>query len=557
MNYFQTKFLQKRLYSMLILVLICGFAKAQHDTVTVITSFTPTISDAFKINLNPVISDTVKPIVISTYTTYPKLIATSYDVEPIKAAKLVDEKIPKLYKSLIKGGFGTLTTPYVELFYNSLRSKSMLFTAHFNHLSSVGQIKDFGPSGFSNNELNVYGRKFMKNHTLSFGGDYSRNVVHNYGFKPAEFIDTITKDEIKQRFNYIAGNAKINSNYLDSSKLYHSIGVKYYYLNDFKNATENSFGVNAVVSKNVKLFKNYRKQMFELTGDVDYYNFKYGLNSTNTYLVKLVPHYKLILDEYMFDVGMNTSVAGDTSADLHLYPMINVSVNLVKNMLILYTGLNPEIQKNSFKSLSDENPFIRSNLPMKFSYKTFEFTAGLKGNLSSNASFNVAYIGSHLENMALFVTDTLFPLKNKFTVVYDDVDVTNIKAEIALQKTDKFKVLLRADYFQYTTLHEIKAWHKPEMDVSLSFNYSIQNKIITRIDIFAYDKKYARIYDNHIEKAYKLDGIIDANLSVEYRYTKLLSAFVNFNNLGSSRYYQWYNYPSRRFNVLFGVSYAF
>jgi hypothetical protein len=159
--------------------------------------------------------------------------------------------------------------------------------------------------------------------------------------------------------------------------------------------------------------------------------------------------------------------------------------------------------------------------------------------------------------MALFVNDTLFLLQNKFTTIYDDVDVTDIKAEFAYQKTEKIKLLFRADYLQYSAIHELKAWHKPEMDVMFSLFYNIENKIITKVDIFAFDKEYARVFDNGKIEAKKLNGIIDANLSVEWRYTKVLSAFVNFNNLGSSKYYRWNNYPSRRFNVLFGVSYAF
>jgi len=42
------------------------------NKVTVVAPYSPTISDAYKININPVISDSVTPVVISSYTTYPK-----------------------------------------------------------------------------------------------------------------------------------------------------------------------------------------------------------------------------------------------------------------------------------------------------------------------------------------------------------------------------------------------------------------------------------------------------------------------------------------------------
>jgi hypothetical protein len=529
-----------------------------NNKVTVVAPYSPTISDAYKININPIISDSVTPVVISSYTTYPKMISTTFNVEPIKPAKLVDEKISKLYKSLVKAGFGTLTTPYGEIWYNNLRSKSLLFGAHFNHLSSIGQIKDYGNSSFSDNALNLWAGKYAKNMSITGGLNYSRDVLHYYGFKPGDFPNiTFVKDDIKQRFSLISGDVKLQSTYSDSSKIAHSVGLKYYNLNDYFNTTENGVHLSGDISKGVQFIKNARKQLFELKADVDYFNYKFSTNSQNSHLVKLVPHYKVILDEYAFNVGVNTTVSGDSSSEVHLYPVADVSINLVKDILIVYSGLTGGVQMNSFKSLTDENPFVKSTVPMDFSYNKFDFFAGLKGNLSKNLAFNLSYNGSQVKNMALFVNDTLFLFQNKFTTIYDDVDVTDIRAEFAYQKTEKIKLLFRADYFQYTALHELKAWHKPEMDVMFSLFYNIENKIITKVDIFAFDKEYARVFDNGKLKEKKLNGIIDANLSVEWRYTKVLSAFVNFNNLGSSKYYRWNNYPSRRFNVLFGVSYAF
>jgi len=171
---------------------------------------------------------------------------------------------------------------------------------------------------------------------------------------------------------------------LDSSKIAYLVGLNYYNLNDFYNATENGVHVSGDISKGVQFIKNARKQMFELTADVDYFNYKFGVNSQNTHLVKLVPHYKVILDEYSFNVGVNTSVSGDSSSEVHLYPVADVSINLVKDILIVYTGITGGVQMNSFKALTDENPFVKSTVPMDFSYNKFEFFAGLKGNLSKN-----------------------------------------------------------------------------------------------------------------------------------------------------------------------------
>ena len=55
----------------------------------------------------------------------------------------------------------------------------------------------------------------------------------------------------------------------------------------------------------------------------------------------------------------------------------------------------------------------------------------------------------------------------------------------------------------------------------------------------------------------ELKPIIDANIGLEYRYSKKLSGFVNLNNLGFKRYYYWNNYPVYKFNFLAGITLAF
>ena len=83
----------------------------------------------------------------------------------------------------------------------------------------------------------------------------------------------------------------------------------------------------------------------------------------------------------------------------------------------------------------------------------------------------------------------------------------------------------------------------------------MQEKIIIKADLFYRGTRYAPMYDGTVYT--KLKPYFDANLGVEYRYSKQLSAFINFNNIGAAQYFQWYNYPSYRLQVLGGLTYSF
>jgi outer membrane receptor protein involved in Fe transport len=56
---------------------------------------------------------------------------------------------------------------------------------------------------------------------------------------------------------------------------------------------------------------------------------------------------------------------------------------------------------------------------------------------------------------------------------------------------------------------------------------------------------------------YELKPYVDANLGVEYRYNKRISAFIDFNNLTAAKYQRFTKYPVQRFNVLGGFTFKF
>ena len=133
------------------------------------------------------------------------------------------------------------------------------------------------------------------------------------------------------------------------------------------------------------------------------------------------------------------------------------------------------------------------------------------------------------------------------------------------QKLEKIKLILGANYYNYDPSNEIKAWHRPDFKIALSGIYDLGDKIIVRADLFYIGQQYAKTSNivatnNTItitDAAETLKGVFDANIGVEYRYTKKLSAFINFNNIGSAKYERWQDYPTQRFGVLGGLTYAF
>ena len=143
----RTKKLQWFFVALLILGYIVSALAQQIGTgqnYTITSTFEPTIKDAVKLNDLPDIKDTTNKITNINYGINSNPLVGKYEVIPIDAAKMQNEPLTKLYRSLLKIGMGNYTTPYAEFWINSLRSRNMAYGFHYKHLSSASQLKNVG-----------------------------------------------------------------------------------------------------------------------------------------------------------------------------------------------------------------------------------------------------------------------------------------------------------------------------------------------------------------------------------------------------------------------------
>ncbi len=534
--------------------------------VPIIEAYVPTISDAFKINQNPQIMDTIysksKMFYVYRSKQYPDI---EYNPEPIKPAKVQPDRLIKLYKNYIKLGFGNYITPYGEYNFNTLRSKNLLLGVHLRHLSSSGKIKNYAYSGCSDNEVNIYGKKIITNHTLFGNVDLNRQVVHYYGYNPDDYSTSTfglpSRNDIKQRYLNVGFNAGIKSNFLDTSKLKYEAVFSYYHFVDKIGSKENNFRLNGNVSKDVKWVDFTKSQTVGVDVLADIYHNDDSLLMTVNGIVSLVPYIKTKYSIFDLKIGADLDFKTDVTTEMRLFPQVDLGMDLMPHYLYAFAGVTGGSKKMSYKSICNENPFVQSIVPLQFSTTKSEYFLGFKGNILSDFSFNLKGSYAHIEGMPFYVNyhdTTVFASgSHQFTIAYDTIDLWKAKAEVAYKMGEKIRFTVGADFYNYIMKNELKPWHRPNFDGYLSVDYNIQNKIIINGDFYYYGDMFARSYVKDSIVAKPLKGYLDANLGIEYRYSKVLSGFIHFNNLAGTRYYRWNNYPSYRFNILAGITYSF
>jgi hypothetical protein len=550
-----------------ILPFLFGSAQAQTRSngdleTIVISEFQPEITrNIQKIVDIPAIRDSAAPAPPINYQFGPRKFETSFEVDPIKPAKMVGEPLNKLYHTYLRGAFGL---PYVSLYgegwYNSGRSKEGSFDIHARHFSSslgVGGSSSF--SGFSEDEMNLAGKKFIGKHTVDGGLDYSRNSTYFYGDDVGNFKHD--KDSIHQYFNFVHATVGLLSHYTDSAMINHEVHLGYYYMNDHFKTSENNIRVSGTASRYI------HTEQVGVDVLVDYYKDNTLKDTSSATLLKIHPFVAANGEKWQLKAGIAAWTEFSKDAPFFIFlPDAEASYDIYKHIITPYAGINGNMQRNSYKMLTDQNPFLNPNVAGdgRNTRSVYNLYGGLRGSLSAYTAYDAHVSYGRVDNAAFFVNDTADKQHTRYTVVYDDGSLLKMHGEIGYQASDKFRLMVKGDYVRYFLNREIQQWHTPTTRITLAANYNLRDKIGLKLDLFGLNQQFARYFvpdparpGKELVRSKELGALVDVNLGMEYRYTKFLSGFLSINNIGAVKYYQWNDYPTQRFNVMAGITCIF
>jgi outer membrane receptor protein involved in Fe transport len=257
-------------------------------------------------------------------------------------------------------------------------------------------------------------------------------------------------------------------------------------------------------------------------------------------------------------------VDASATTKAHIYPVAEVKYSLFNDIFIPYLGLRGGLKQVTFKTLTRENEFLLTNVPLRNESTAIDAYFGFKGTLSKRMSFNLSASFARVNDRALFVTDTTFSVGNKFNVIYDTLNLTTLEGSLSYQLNEKLKIDALARYNSYSLLNNSYAWNLPQWAAVIKGSYNLFDKFLVNLDVNFEGGRKALVYAmeegvtlENGQYAKTLGFIADINLGLEYRYNKRISAFVQMNNLASQRYNRWYNHPVQIFQFMGGITARF
>jgi hypothetical protein len=554
------------------------------EVVEVITTYNPEIADANKIKKNPTIllSDKNKKKKL-TYKIFSAPVASTF-IPKSGVVKGIDVGVKeRIYNNYIAAGFGNFLSPYAEVYLHNYTRFQSEFGLSTKYKASLANIEN---TLLDSNFSNFITRIFYKKEERYFDWKVTLNTEFNnynwYGLQQNVFAPNIIDlIEENQKYNYfnVTGEIDFLDAYLDKSILSLS------YFTDDYNSSE--FLINLNTDFDVPIdFISRRLNNLQLKTGLEYLTGNFTTNYANQneldysiFTANINPQYKDTFGDFSLQIGAKLFASFDTENSINnflVYPDVKIQHSIIQEKLNVYTGVFGNLNTNTYKRFSSENPFISPTQFITQTSEKYNAFAGFNGVINNDISFNISASFKEEQDKALFtrnnskstgVNNTVngiafkgYEYGNSFSVVYDNVKTTSILATL---EYDLNKNIILSTNFQFDSFNiqtQPEAWNLPTIQGDFTTKYK-SNKWYATTNIFYVGERkdilYSSTFPSNSNNIQTLDAFVDVNLNGGYHFNDKFSAFLTLNNILNSDYQRFANFNVQGFQVLGGVTYKF
>jgi len=581
--------LNKSIVVVLFLISQIGFSQKKDENigtevVNVVKPYSATISDAFKVKETPSLDDddnSKKEEIKYNIFSFP--VASTFTPAKGKAAGVDKPKKEKLFSNYATLGFGNYGRILGELFVTEQLSQTDYVGGMLRHHSSQGGIDEaILDDKFYTTSLDLTYGSQQRNFNWNADLGYQHQVYNWYGIdqnyfnREEAFYVAIDPSHTYHNFN-LGGKIGFEDSFFTGASL------QYNRFWDNYGSAENRFLVkpsfefdimDAAVKTNVII--DYVSGSFER----NYFNLneiKYGFTNFG-----LNPSISLTQDDWAFDVGVSLFYSADlenSKSKFFIYPNITASYKLVGDLMIFYAGADGNLQQNTYRDFTNENPFLSPTLFIAPTSKPYDVFAGLKGKLAGNVSYNVRGSFAQENDKALFrnnvfpmTTDPALPndvepyaFGNSFDVVYDDVKTLSFFGELKADLSKNISAGINGTFRSLSAKDQVEVWNLPSITFGANVDANITEKWYAGLNLFFVGERKDQVIAPDIlnDPAFyafttkTLDSYFDVNANVGYKYNERLSLFLRGNNLLNQSYERWMNFPAQQIQVVLGANYKF
>ena len=555
------------------------------EVVNVVTSYVPKITDAFKIKPKPQVQHTKETERKALeYQIFSVPVASTFIPKSGTMKKIDLGKREFIFPNYVSLGFGNTITPFAEVYIRQNESFDSELGAHLKFLLSSDPVENTALSStYYNANVDIFYEQKDRYYTWKVGVGGERSKYNWYGLPTNIAFTTATIDAIQEEqvYNYYGAFGKIEFN----ESFLKNINGKVGFMSDGLDNSE--FEVDAKASLQFSLDRIDRR-LNDLNLDVtlNYFGGEFAiaydaLNKLNHgfLTVGVHPQYNFLVQDFSIHLGTKAYFSLDSQNNgnkFFIYPDVEISYPVVKEHANVFIGATGDLQNNTFKSFSKENPYISPTLSILPTNEKYNAFAGVKGRFNSQLSYTVKASYADIENNPYYSLNqsksngntiaqngfTFFGYEfgNSFTVSYDNLKKTTVFAEASFQVDKKLSVGGNVEFNKFKLSTLAHAWNTPELKAEFFGSYKT-DKWYAGGNLYFVGQRKGKEYEAPpsvaIPSVISLNSYIDLNFNGGYHFSDSFSVFLNLKNVLNNSYERYTNFNVQGFQAMAGLTWKF
>ena len=556
-----------KLIKIILAMLYCSCSLAQEITpakVKVLEGFNPKIPNSEKIKETTIFIDTNEIDKIQEYFFLNKIVDANYRSRKLTAAKISGEQISDLRSTHVSLAFGTHSITSSKILLNSTRNDNYTYNISLNHFNNDFKL-DEKKADWSDNSINLFVKNIAKKNILTANLDHERKIHYSYGHD--EDLILFDNNDLKRRFIYTKLGVSFISKELSDQRLRYNT---HFFISDLNQMAENRIHLRSTFSKEINGYPldlgididkyiNYGRSDFE-SKTKDILGNKFIYKTKDVTLISMSP--SISLNKLGIDINIGLGIDYESDGGLDAFPSIIAEKEIVKDVLVISSGVQDDKYRNTYKTLSEKNPFIHAlgtnqsavlydTLQDLRTTEAKEFFLSISNVLGVDETFNVDITFGYIENFPYFSNNYDSIFINQFLVHYEDLWQLHTSIVYDWKINHLLGLKLDADYYHWT--EDILHRSNFEAEASIFVNLRDKIKIYPSVSYLG----IRDVLEEDVSTITSLASQFHANIRIDYNYNKSFTSFISINNITNSRKYIWKDYREIGINSFFGLSYSF
>lgn len=538
----------KILYIAILFLAATQVASAQNDKVTgsvdIYKDFDARLLESNKINLSP----SLPPIDTNTkkqdYIIPPRPLSIAYDAPKLRPLGMKSGKKEDTYNGYAKLGAGVPKSFWGEAGYYFSSGKKFDAKAWFRH-HSLNAEKSVENQRFFNNDALINANVYLSENLAVEGNlGYSYDRYHYYGYN----IDTLSfsEERTRQEFKMLNIGGRLYNSERTDADLNFSVAPRFYLLNDYYSNKETGFDLGLTATK---WFDEKHPLRVTIRPDLTSFDDTSKQKLNNIYLQ---PSFTFHSDIVKIKVGGNFASNRD---EFKIFPDAEITLRVVGNGFQIFGGAGGDLRKNTYRSMSEYNPFlyIRGTKLRNTEYRNFY--AGIKGDFGFlEYSGQLSYATAN--DLALFQTDFQPSGLTRFNTVYDTAKITNIQGTVKVHPFDALIITgTLSQNITFNLNNEDEPWGLPRLEGNFNGVLTVlEGKAKLRGGLYIADGIWFRDVEGITRQK---NALFDLSVGGNYYFSDNIGAFLDVNNILNNKRERWFNYPVVGLNFMAGITARF